>query len=267
MSPQRLSVKIENKIIDHEPDIAKILAGLCYHLHPDIVALLQERNEAEYDRFKTLFAGRIDIEHYLFPGSACVFPGVRRYVSARGKKQRFNPGENAILDDNVFPRHIWCFLLNGTAYSGPVWKKTGLGEFELAHVFAHKPSEAAQEAPFFREFEADIPPYANFTCAANVAILPKGTVRPTDNSSVIKSVFFKRHVDLYGEQTLNNRSGFRHESVPAWYDDLGWNAPLLPPDWRPKVESLLRYRNEKLAAIIDKETLPQDAQPDWNKAI
>ena len=246
-------MKIENKITEHEPAIAKILANLCYHLHPEIVSLVQERNEVEYDYFKALFSDRIDIKHYLFPGSACVFPGVRRYVSARGKKQKFNRDESAILDDNIFPRHIWCFLLNGTAFSAPTWKKTRLSEFELAHVFSHKPSGASPEAISFENFDADISPYANFTCAANVVLLPKGTVRPTDNSSVIKSVFFKRHVELYGERTLNGRSDFRHESVPAWTDELVWNDPLLPTEWRSKVESLLRYRSKKVAAIIDKD--------------
>jgi hypothetical protein len=55
-------------------------------------------------------------------------------------------------------------------------------------------------------------------------------VRPTDNSTIIKSIFFKRYIELYGEQTLNGRKGFIENKVPEWYSEIKWNTPFLPSD-------------------------------------
>ena len=147
---------IENKIGFYERDICAILAQLAFHIHPLIVRKIQQRNREEYQYFKSLFSNAIDIENYLFDGSACVFPGVRRYVSGQGSKRKYNPSYKAIVDDNIFPRHLWCFLENGKAYSGPNWKNSGLGEFELAHVFTHKESELDFEKRFFKRVEDNL---------------------------------------------------------------------------------------------------------------
>jgi len=245
-------MQIENRIVEFEPQIARMLAALCYHIHPDIVAYIQHANLRDRPFFEELLEGRIEINSYLFDGSACVFPGVRRYVSGRGRTRSYSPSEGAILDSNEFPRHLWCFLLRGKSYGGLVWKDTGLADFELAHVFSHKPSETQPEEGLFRELSDDIPPFGNFTCAANVTLLPKGTVRPTDNSVVIKSVFFKRHIDLYGESTLRSRHAFREDLLPVWYDAINWNAPLLPTDWKENTKNLLEYRSNKIAGIMTK---------------
>ncbi len=243
---------IENRIRHHERDLCLILADLACHIHPLVVKKIQQRNREEYSFFKDLFSGLIEIDDYLFNGSACVFPGVRRYVSGQGKKKQYNPSYKAIVDDNIFPRHIWCFLENGKTYSGPNWKNSGLGEFELAHVFTHKESELQFESHFFRKVKDGLFPYGDFSCACNVVLLPKGTVRPTDNSRIIKSAFYMRYIELYGERPLNGRSRFDKSQAPEWYKDLRWNEPSLPIDWEEKVEKLLIYRTKRLTEILEK---------------
>ena len=235
-------VAIKNRVGEFEKGICSILAQLAYHIHPKIVECIQRKNREEFDYFSELFSNKIKIEDYLFHGSACVFPGVRRYVSGRGKKNSYNEDYKAIVDDNRFPRHLWCFLFNGKAYSGPSWRDSDLGEFELAHVFTHKESELEFEKPFFKDVREDLNPYGEFTCACNVALLPKGTVRPTDNSKTIKSVFFRRYIELYGEASLNGRSGFNESLVPNWYAELRWNEPFLPSGWESRIDNLLEYR-------------------------
>ena len=131
----------ENKINEFEYDICKILTQLCYHIHPKIIRRIQEENEKQYKFFENLFADYITIENYFFAGSACVFPGIRRYVSGQGKKKQYNKEYKAIIDDNTFPRHLWCFLVNNKTYNGPNWKESGLNQYELAHIFTHKHSE------------------------------------------------------------------------------------------------------------------------------
>ncbi len=243
---------IRNRIDEFEKDICSVLAHLAYHIHPKIVERIQSRNIEEFDYFKELFANKIEVDNYLFDGSACVFPGVRRYVSGQGKKKAYNIEYKAVIDDNTFPRHIWWFLENGKTYNGPNWRDTGLGEFELAHVFTHKESEIEFEKQFFSTIQDNLYPYGDFSCACNVALLPKGTVRPTDNSKAIKATFYKRSIDLYGESPLNGRSGFNESLVPSWYSELNWNEPPLPIGWESNIEKLLKYRTERITGLLNK---------------
>jgi hypothetical protein len=246
-------VKLENKIGSFNKGLALILGKLAYHIAPDIVTHIVEQNKNDRDYFTKLFAGKIEAEQYLFSGSACVFPGVRRYVSNKKDVTRtYNEAYRAIVDDNGFPRHIWCYLLGGKGYSSPMYKKIGLDAFELAHIFAHKETEINDEKEFFKTIDKDLRPYGEFTSAANVVLLPRGTVRPTDNSTVVKSIFYKRYIDLYGEETLGGRRGFLQSRVPDWYSDIEWNAPLLPEDWKKNIDALLEYRKDKITSIMEK---------------
>ncbi|MBW4054505.1 MAG: hypothetical protein HIU83_03700 [Proteobacteria bacterium] len=241
------SFVITNNVQKYEFQIAQILSNLCYHIHPDIVSYIQEKNEIDFDFFKRLFANLIPLEHYLFLGSACVWPGVKRYISGVGDRKKYNSSYEAIIDDNIFPRHLWCFLINGKPYSGANWKKTKLDEFELAHIFPHK---ASIEMKYFGKDE-DIPPFGNFTCAGNIVLMPKGMVKPTDHSETIRSVFYQRHIELYGESTLKGREMFKSELVPDWYSSLKWNDPFKPLNWKDHISSLLKYRKSTITKIVD----------------
>jgi hypothetical protein len=243
-------VNLENKIYLYDKELAVILAALAYHIAPEIVKYIAEQNKNDRAFFEQLFKDKIDINNYLFNGSDCVFPGVKRFVSGKGQKRKYNVNYKAIIDNNIFPRHIWCFLTNGKCYTGPNWKKTTLADFELAHIFTHKESEINLERDYFHKIDDKIFPYGEFTSAANVVLLPKGTVRPTDNSTILKTIFYKRYIDLYGENTLNGRRGFKQASVPDWYSELKWNEPFLPDDWKNKINKLLEYRKKIISTIM-----------------
>ena len=243
---------VQNWVTEFEKEICVILAQLAHHIHPKIVQRIQDRNMAEFDYFERLFSNKIEVNNYLFDGSACVFPGVRRTVSGQGKRKAYSEEYKAIMDDNVFPRHLWCFLENGNAYSGPNWRDSGLGEFELVHIFAHKESEIGFENQFFLNVSEDLYPHGGFTCAGNVALLPKGMVRPTDNSPAIKAAFYKRYIQLYGETSLHRRSNFNESLVPDWYGDLHWNEPEMPPGWETNVDKLLEYRTKRIKEMLER---------------
>jgi len=241
---------LENKIELFNKDLGIILSQLAYHIHVDIINYIQDRNISDYQYFSNLFKDKIDVNEYLFNGSACVFPGVKRYIRGQGNKFKYNEKYKAILDDNAFPRHIWCFLINGKTYNGPNWKITGLEQYEIAHIFSHKDSELEIEQKYFSSMRNGMRPYGDFTCAANTVLLPKGTVRPTDNSTLLKSIFYKRYIELYGESTLGGRQGFKMELTPSWYSDLKWNDPVLPDNWKYKVDRLLEYRKNRITEIM-----------------
>lgn len=244
-----------NRISDFEEAIGHTLAQLAHHMHPAIVAKIQTRNQEERPYFESLFGERIPTSRYLFSGSACVFPGVKRYVSGQGIRSTFNSKLNAIIDDNVFPRHLWCFVAGNKAYSGFAWKHLELSSFELAHIFSHKKSELSTESEFFENFSSEMLPFGDFSCACNIVLLPKGAVRPTDNSRALKAVFYKRYIDLYGETPLQGRSGFRHELVPSWYERLQWYEPLLPADWESRIDELLAYRTKRITDIMNRNEI------------
>ena len=85
-----------------------------------------------------------------------------------------------------------------------------------------------------------------------MALLPKGTVRPTDISKAIKAAFYKRYINLYGESPLNGRNGFNESLVPSWYSELNWNEPSLPKRWESNIEKLLKYRTERITGLLNK---------------
>lgn len=125
-------------------------------------------------------------------------------------------------------------------YSGPNWKKSGLNAFELAHIFGHKDDEKELEKEVFK-LDSDLKPYALFTSASNVVLIPKGFAKPTDKMDSIKTCFYKRHLQLYGNN-LVGLSEFNETKVPEWYEKIKWLEPILPENWEGKINNLLEYR-------------------------
>jgi hypothetical protein len=246
---------LSNKLRKHEEDIARMLADVSYFMHREVVKYIQSKNIEQYEIFDNLFKGKININDYLYQNSACVFPGTRRYTSKEKVTRKYSDLRKAIIDDNVFPRYIWCFLVLGKSYSGANWKKNNLAEFELAHIFAHKETETDLEKMYFDTFE-DKKPFGSFSCACNTLLIPKGMVRPTDNSQIIKVILFKRYIDLYGESPLNGRKSFKHDEVPKWYDKLQWNITEPPRDWKKNIDELINKRTAMIKNImLQSETL------------
>ena len=132
-------------------------------------------------------------------------------------------------------------------------EKSGLDAFELAHIFGHKIDEKTLEKQMFQIFDETKKPYSLFTSASNVVLIPKGLAKPTDKMDLIKICFYKRHIDLYG----NNLIGiidFEEKKVPEWYNEIEWLEPILPKDWEKRIDNLLEYRKqhllEKYKAIV-----------------
>lgn len=238
--------KFEDRTMEVEKEIAIILAKTSYHIHPDIVKKIVNENSKFKIEFEKIAHRNLNFRDYFFEGSDCVFPGTRRSINKeKGDKWKNNIYEidGTILNDNTFPRHLWTFLCCNKMYSSPSWIESGLNSFELAHIFSHKIEERAFDISCFDNVNIDIKPYSLFTSASNTVIIPKGLTKPTDKSPIIKIVYFKRHLDLYGHIIqLPYLKCFKEELVPEWYDEIIWNEPFLPEDWEERINNLLNYR-------------------------
>lgn len=231
-----------------EKELSIILGSVSHHLHPDIVSYITESNFSFKEVFQRYSHKKLNIHEFLFNGSDCVFPGVRRPLNretnkAKWKNNIYNDG--TILNDNTYPRHIWSFLVNGKSYSSTNWKTTSLNNFELAHIFGHKKEETELEKKSFTRFDENKNPHFLFTSASNVVLIPKGLTKPTDKNESIKLCYYQRHIDLYGENFLH-MSGFKQKLLPEWYNEINWIDPILPLDWKEKIDLLIKYREQHL---------------------
>lgn len=232
-------------------ELAIILGKICHHIHPKISSYIAESNKTFKSQFEEFCHSSCNIESFFYDGSDCVFPGFRRPVNkekTKGWKNNVFEQDGTILNDNTFPRHVWTFLLSNRAYSGGssgVWSSNGLDNFELAHIFAHKKDERKLEEKVFKSSVVNAEPYGLFTSASNVVLIPKGFAKPTDHIELVKICFYKRHLDLYGNNLIGLRD-FDNSKIPSWYSEIEWIEPILPDDWEARIENLLKYRSDYL---------------------
>jgi len=233
---------------DAQREIARAIAPMSVHVHPDIVKAVAEDNVRLREDMQHEWPAGLPVEDYLFPGSACVFPGVRRFVGRIEQKHRLKyvPAEGAIIDENYCPRHLWTFLRVGRCFSGPAFKDAGLDVFELAHIFAHKQDRTTLDVKMFSLDGGGRSPHGLFTCAANVVLIRKGLAKPTDGLEMVRIAYFARHVELYGTSTLPYDSDFSKHLIPKWVNSLNWGEPFLPNNWRERLALLFEYRRRWL---------------------
>lgn len=233
--------------------IARVLANVCHHIHPSIVNRIVQSNNTFRDEFNSFCPNPVLTGFYFYEGSDCVFPGLRRPVGIEkiGKwKNNVCHADSTILNDNTYPRHIWSYLCAGRGYSGGTggfYSTSGLDAFELAHIFSHKVDERILEPKAFKAYNPNFKPYALFSSASNVVLIPKWLPKPTDKSDLLKLVFYKRHLELYSKvSSLPGLSDFNEDLLPPWYSSIEWSDPELPIDWEKKTDLLIIYRNKHL---------------------
>lgn len=239
--------EFKNYSKDVEQTIAMALGKVCHHIHPEIIKKIAESNIEFINDFKPI-CGNLNLDTFFYNASDCVFPGVRRNIN----KEKIENWKNniciedyMILNDNTFPRHIWTFLSMNKHYDGTTWKKSGLNQFELAHIFGHKTDEKKLEKKVFKRYDETKDPFALFTSASNVILIPNGLMKPTDKFESIKIAFYKRHFDLYGNN-LFAENDFNESFVPNWYSKIEWLKPNLPENWEERIDNLLNYRKKVL---------------------
>ena len=111
--------------------VAHAATPLVRFLHPEVIAAVvtdNRRMSCEWSRrLKEL---NVDPDAYLWDGSACTFPGIRR---PSGRKDH---GTDCVVldrDNNTYPKHLWAYTLTGCKFN-----KCGPRGYNLAHLFDHK---------------------------------------------------------------------------------------------------------------------------------
>ena len=179
--------------------LAQALAPLVRFLDPAIVGAVAEDNRQRRSEWSPrLEALDIDPDIYLWDGSPCAFPGVRRHagdkeISAfRNRSAPEAPPVHCLaLDDNDHPKHLWAFTLTGRPF-----RKRGPDGYQLAHIFDHKEhgNRWNEELDVAAGGRNPRPLFGLFTSAANAAYLPAAFLKPTDFSHRLRTLLQGRAV-------------------------------------------------------------------------
>ena len=238
-------------------ELAQAMTPFVRFLDPGIVyAVTEDNRRMKADWSSRLEALGIDPAIYLWEGSPCVFPGVRRHAGSTEIavfRQRAAadevPPQCLALDDNDYPKHLWTF-----AFTGKPFANRGPDGYQLAHLFDHK-----EHGNRWRE-ELDIPPdtkelvlpYGLFTSAANSAYLPGAFLRPTDFSPKLRSLIQRRALQLYGNicRIVPPPLSVKPCEDQNWsLDNFQWSTSVGAMD---NVPDFLEFRRERLGELLDR---------------
>ena len=238
-------------------ELARTLIPFIRFLHPAIVGTVVEDNQRMgTDWSARLEAIGIDPAIYLWDGSPCAFPGIRRYAGSTEIalfRQRVTasevPPQCLALDDNDYPKHLWAFV-----FTGKPFRKRGPDRYQLAHLFDHKEhgnrwQDELERLPGANE---QLPLYGLFTSAANSAYVPSAFLRPTDFSPTLRSLIQRRALQIYGNICRIVPPAFRVKSCEDrnWdLDRFQWSAPV--GDTK-NVPDFLEFRRKRMGDLIDK---------------
>ena len=185
--------------------LAKVLTPFIRFLRPDIVAAVADDNRQRSSEWRDKFNDfGIEPDVYLWDGSPCAFPGIRRYAGSneiawfrkRIASDEYTPPDCLDLDDNDFPKHLWAFVFTGRPF-----RKKGPPDYRLAHLADHKDHNNRWREQFDVELGAiaEPPPlYGLFTSPANAVYLPSNFLTPTDFSESLRQLILQQAYLLYG---------------------------------------------------------------------
>ena len=225
-------------------------------LSPEIVEIIVKDNEKNREMFcDYLGEAGIDPELYLWEGSSCCFPGIRRYagsaeISAHRGRSHIEAIEDAIaLDDNDFPKHIWSFVFRGQQFG-----KFGPTGYSLAHLVDHKKdrNRMPDEFNFTHGHEYKKPFYGLYSCPSNTVYSPTNMIRLTDFNGAVRNMLFRKAESLYKDvcnivppyiKIKNNKNTRWELSEFKWADPVGT---------MDNMEAFLSDRKKKISKILEK---------------
>lgn len=234
--------------------LAKVVAKLCRFLKPEIILAIVEDNEQHRVEWCQNLAMRgIDPLAYLWPRSACTFPGVRRYAGSTEiaifrKRANGEVADALALDDNDYPKHLWAFTLTGKKF-----QKQGPPNYALAHLADHKVYKNRVNEDFrIISAEGRTELHGLFTAATNTCYTPTATIRPTDFSIQMRNLLMRRAADLYGSfcNILPSWLEIPEAKNSAWkLSQFEWSDPVGNLEF---ISSFISFRYDRMKNLFQK---------------
>lgn len=184
--------------------LARVLARHARFLKPEIVQHLVDDNRRHASDWRAALTARgVPADAYLWDGSPCAFPGVRRYSGsseiAEFRKRKPSDGklppDALALDDNDYPKQLWSFV-----FRGKLFQKQGPAGYNLAHLADHKDHNNRAAADFVLAPGTSVEGrlHGLYTCPTNTVYLPTGLLKPTDFHPSVRGLFIRKAQALYG---------------------------------------------------------------------
>lgn len=237
-------------------ELALKMAPTVQFLDPAVVReVVEDNRRMRADWSAKLEEFEICPASYLWLGSPCAFPGVRRAAGdereARPKQAREGTvfPECIWLDDNSYPKHLWAFV-----FTGKRWGKAGPKGYQFAHLIDHMVHgnrwrdeldlKSGEEEPTYL--------YGLFTSAANTVYVPDVFLRPTDFSPRLRNLVQERASQLYGGicSIVPPPLQVRRCKDPKWdVDEFPWSEPVGDVDNVPR---FLEFRRGEIEKLFDR---------------
>ncbi|MDR2535145.1 MAG: hypothetical protein LBD29_03825, partial [Treponema sp.] len=236
--------------------MAQVITKYVRFIDPHIVHAVVQDNRRHQERWSALLRDRgIDPQLYLWEGSSCCFPGVRRYrgdLEKAAYTSRQNTGEGAfpdalVLDFNEYPKKL-CTSILGDSLSAV------LHSYSLIHVLGHTAITNLMwiEAPE-NQYILDKGVYGLFTSPANTIYAPNSLLNTISLNPKLKSLLVERQLRLYRKVCTILPEGMklysdRRDRGEAWHIDRFEWAPCFGADFSAK--AFLAYRQETMNALF-----------------
>ncbi len=236
--------------------LAETLTPFVKFLHPDIISAVVEDNRLHYAKWSAkLHQLGINSGIYLWDGSPCGFPGVRRYAGSReftwfkkkSQSSHFKPPHCICLDDNDYPKHLWAFI-----FTGKPFRKQGPQSYHLAHLADHKEHQNRWKYDFNVTEGVEGPPllFGLFTSPANTVYVPFNFLRPTDTGT-LRTLLLQKAYQLYGDVCQFAPPPLMEKSLenPIWNpNNFNWSNPVGTTE---NISNFLDYRNRRIEELFD----------------
>jgi hypothetical protein len=222
-------------------DMAHVVTRNAHFLDPSVIAAVVQDNKSHAASWKRALE-RLGIKPglYLWEGSACCFPGIRRFEGAEEKEaytkkltnRRF---PNALeLDFNDYPKWIWDHVM------GEI-----LPRFSLVHSFSFRNSPPSSGHNAYLPVKGV---YGLFTCATNMVYVPNAVVTVISISEPLRALLAERQRELYGGVSALVPAQVALPPVKAGWDykSFEWAPCSGAPDMGP----FLSRRNAKMEALL-----------------
>jgi hypothetical protein len=238
--------------------LAETVCKYVRFIDPHIVRRIVDDNSMNRDvRIELLKERNVNRpeERYLWEGSPCAFPGVRRHIGrkeiARVKKNRddvIRRGNAVRLDDNSYPKQIWSFILTGKKFNNH-----GPDNYSLSHIVDFKDTKTVKEE---FEFGSIKPPvYGLFSCPTNTIYVPSGMTSLTDHNPFLRELLYIIAQRLYedGECKLlppemnNRRTGVDDDTVQRCLALCRKNLVTGSDD---RINAFMEYRNAQINKML-----------------